>query len=565
MSAAAPRRRRWALPTGIAAGAVLLAVPALAQGGMPVELGSQAWQQATSSGFAVPNATGVTAAAGTYSAGSGAGFSWCTPDAESSISAAVVHVTRAQAAASATIAVGPSTSGAGGVSESDGLVPEGATGTNITLSGLDASCVGAAVRQAAAGTSTAARHWTLSLAAVTLTDEQGPSVSDLQIVGPETNGWYTGDIKVFWEAADNALLRGTTGVQISDGATDDLGDAADNVQLSATLDPGADGTHTVTVYRTGGGGWATATASQTIQVDRTPPSVPQMVAPPAGAYPVALATTGSSDPVSGVAAIQFTDDSGASVLGSNVLTRPGTYRIQARAIDGAGLASAWSPAIAVVVPVDGQAGGVLHLARFAVDGRAPGGAGASALVRTWGTHVRVTGTVADALGAGAAGARMTVTQAGVTIARARANARGAFTLLAPVRRSGTLLLHADGGGALADVDLHMRPLLVLTGAAAHATGGRALRVASGGTITISGVARPTPLVDTRPVQLEYLLDGTWLPLGLPGTIGRTGRWQVRYTVARPGSAVVDLRVVLPSQPGLPFATGISPVVRVAIG
>jgi len=570
----ADRRRTAVVATTVAACA--LAVPASAQASAIVDLGAQTWQQGTSAGFGLSGPTTIAAAAGTYSAGSNATVEWCTPYAASAIQSAVVNVARAQAASPVVLSAGPNADGSGGVSAPDSVIPAGAVGTNLVLSPLGSACVAARVAQSAAGTSTA-RQWTVALADVALVDEQGPSVSDLQVVGPETNGWYTGPLTVLWQAADNQLLRGTTGVQISDGATVSLGDAADNTQLSAVIDSGADGLHTVTVYRTAGGGWPTAEESVSINVDRTPPSVPQMIAPPSGAYPVTLMTTPSTDGASGSggARIEFTDDGGMTILGSNTLTQPGSYAVAARAIDVAGNASAWSAPIEVVVPASaagapggaGTRGGgaVLHLSRITVDGHAPGADATIALTRTWGSHIAIAATLADGLGHAAAGAHVTVADGTGVLARGTTNASGHVLIAVPVRRSGTLMLSANGGGALVEVDLRMRPLLSLSAGERHAIAGHALTLGAHRVLTVTGTAAPRALVAGQPVQLEYLLGGTWLPLGAPGTVARSGTWRVRYVVARPGSAIVRMRVVLPSQPGLSFAAGSTPAFRVAIG
>jgi hypothetical protein len=286
---------------------------------------------------------------------------------------------------------------------------------------------------------------------------------------------------------------------------------------------------------------------------------------------VTLTTTPSTDGAtgSGVATYQFTADGGATILAATTLTRPGTYTVQARAIDVAGNASAWSLPIEIVVPAGGSGGaggrgGVLHLARLTVDGQAPDATATINLTRTWGAGVRVVGTVDDALGAPAAGARVIIADAGGLLAQTTTGGGGQFAVAVPVRRSGTLALTADGGGTLVHIGLRLRPLLRLTAAERRSVTGQPLRLGARRVITISGTAVPTPLVAGRPIQLEYLRGRVWLPLGMPATIARNGGWRVRYAVTNPGHALVDLRVVLPTQPGLPFAAGVSPVVKVAI-
>jgi hypothetical protein len=551
-----------------AAMAGTVAIPATAMAGVPVDLGPQAWTGSTPSGFATAGPNLVTAAQGTYGVGNGAAYWWCDPYAGSQIEGAVVNAKRGQAASSVVIKAGPTTSGDGGVSLADSNSAL-ATGTTLLLSNLATQCVGAGVVQSSIGTS-GARQWTLGLGNVTLLDEQGPAVSSLELVGSNQDGWYTGQIKVFWISSDNELLRGTTGVQVSAGPSFNLGDPSNSSFLSQLVDPGADGPHKVTVYRTGGGGWPTAEASVSINVDRTPPTIPEVIAPPAGQYPAVLATTGSSDGPSGsgVARIEFTDNGGQTVLASGTLTVPGTYALRARAVDVAGNTSAWGLPVDVVVPAGagtpGHPGSAPHLARITIDGRSPDASGGLALTRTWHTRIRLVATFADGLGAPAARIRVAVADALGRLVVGTTGRSGRITLEVPVRRSGTELLSADGGTPVAMIALRMRPLVTLDRSERHAMSGRPLTLGPHRTLTVTGHAAPGVVVVGQPVELQYLLGRTWLPLGLPGAVGRGGRWRVSYAVARPGSARVVMRVVLPSQPGLPFAAGASPRFTVAI-
>jgi len=301
-----------------------------------------------------------------------------------------------------------------------------------------------------------------------------------------------------------------------------------------------------------------------------------MIAPPTGAYPATLTTTPSTDGVSGsgVARIELTDDGGATVLASSVLTLPDTYRVQARAVDVAGNASAWSTPIEIVVPASasgspggaGSRGGgaVLHLSDITVDGHAPDASATIALTRTWGTHLRVSATLADGLGHPAAGAHVAVADGRGLLATGTTNASGRVVISVPVRRSGTMSLTADGGAPLVTIDLRMRPLMTLSASERHAIAGHPMSLGLHRVLTVIGTAAPVSVAAGQPVQLEYLLGGSWLPLGAPGAVARNGHWRVRYVVARPGSALVRMRVVLPSQPGLPFAAGTTPVFRVSI-
>jgi hypothetical protein len=562
-----PTSRKPARTAMLAAVLGTLAIPAMATASASVDLGAQAWSGGASGGFALSGATLVSAVAGTYASGSDASFSWCDPYANSSISSAVVNAMRGQAASPVAISVGPSATGAGGLTRSDSQIAAASPGTNLALGGLSTQCIGAAVNQTQTAAS-GARRWTLALGDVTLNDNQGPAVTNETIRGTEVNGWITSPITVFWSASDNQLLRGTTGVQVSDGPSQSLGDAPDSTELSSVVDPGADGTHTVTVYRTAGGGWPTAEASTVIHVDRTPPTVPQVVSPPEGTYPVPLAATPSNDGLSGsgVARIEFTDDGGRTRLGGTSMTAPGTYEVQARAIDVAGNASSWSSPIQLVVPAGGAGGsGVrgVHLAHIRVAGRATDASGTITLARTWGQFIAVDATLANGLGAPARAARVVLSDGHGVLAVGSTNSAGRILLRLPVRRSGSVALTA-GGGALAHIELRMRPLLLLDPAIRHAIAGRPLTLNSRRVLSVAGTAAPGHIVIGQPVELEYLLGRTWVPLGLPTAVSRSGHWRVTYTVSRPGSATVRMRVLMPSQPGLPFAASVTPAFRVAI-
>ena len=564
-----PHRRSRSVLLLTALGA--LASPAVAQASAIVDLGPQAWSGAQSNGFSTSAANVVSSVSGTFGIGSTGAFSWCDPYANSAIQSAVVNVVRGQSASPVSVTVGPATDGSGGIATPDSQIATAGPGTNLVLGNASSPCVGAAVTQTQIASSPA-RRWTLGLADVSLVDEQGPSVIGEMIRGPEVNGWYTGPVTVFWEASDNQLLRGTTGVQISDGPSQNLGDAADNTELSALLDPGVDGQHTVTVYRTGGGGWPTAEASVVINVDRTPPSVPQMISPPTGVYPAPLTTTPSTDGASGsgVARIEFSDDDGQTILGSDSLTVPGTYRVAARAVDVAGNASAWSPPISIDVPMAGSSPGGAgttqgpHLARIRVNGRAPDASGTAALTGTWGSSIVVDATLADGLGVPAGNARVVLVDARGVLARGTTDHAGKIVLRLPVRRSGTVDLTANGGAPLAHIALRMRPLVVLDPSERHAVSGQPLNLGAGRVLTVTGTAAPGGIVTGQPVELEYRVGRTWLPLGLPTAVSRGRHWRLVYAVSRPGTATVRMRVLLPSQPGLPFAAGTTPAFRVAI-
>ena len=254
------------------------------------------------------------------------------------------------------ISAGPNADGSGGVSEPDSAIP---TGRSAPISCSARWVSRASPRGSPSRPRVRARRangrWRCPMSRSSTS--RGRPCRTSALPDPRQTAGTPGRLLSSGRPADNQLLRGPTGVQISDGATVSLGDAADNTELSASVDPGADGPHTVTVYRTAGGGWPTAEESVSINVDRTPPSVPQMVAPPAGAYPVTLTTTPSTDGASGsgVARIEFTDDGGPTRARLRTSSRArAPYRWPARAVDVAGNASAWSAPIGVVVPASGS-------------------------------------------------------------------------------------------------------------------------------------------------------------------------------------------------------------------
>jgi len=559
-------------------GVATLAALASAASGALADLGGQAWQSATTSGFAISSPTMITAPAGTYSAGSGAGMSWCSPYDQSSIESAVVTATRNQAASPVALTAGPNPDGSGGTSTPDSALTSGSSGTTVPITANGSACVGAAITQQSIATSPA-RSWTLKLSDVVLNDLEGPAVSGLTVLGPHTNGWYTGPVTIEWQASDNALLRGTTGVQISAGPSVDLGDAADNTTLVTTLDPGADGPHTITAYRTGAGGWATATTETSINVDRTAPSVPQVLVQPTSTGPLTITTSGSSDGAtgSGVARIDLSIDGGLSVLAHPVLAFPGTYEVEARAVDVAGNQSAWSaPTTLTVAPLGGSpgstpagAGGrpdpgaVLHLADTTVDGHIPTATATWSLTRTYGTTFTVTGTIADALGVGAPQTPVLISDLDGIVATTTTDLGGRFSLIVPVRRSSDLTLSAHGRGLLT-VGVTMRPVITLTAREQRAIHHTPLPLARHRTIVLSGTVQPAAILAGQSLALEYRLGRNWLPLGLPTTIAADGSWRTSYPLTRPGRAVITVRVALQSAPGLPFAGAVSSAVRVAV-
>lgn len=571
------RARSVPLAVGIACA---VAAPAAA---VTVPLGAQPWQSSTEAGFAVTSGTTVRAPAGTYANGSWSGFSWCTPYRASRIQRAVVRAYRYHAASTVRVEVGPNADGSLGWSQPESSIPQGAVGLPIALEPLGSTCVGARTRQTGNQQVAYQRIWDLALEDIVLSDDQGPSIDSFRIEGPQIAGWYTGPVTAVWASSDNDLLRGVTGASVSSAASVDRGNAADGAELRSVLDPGADGSHTVKVWRNGGGGWGTAERSLEIRVDRTPPSVPVVTATPAarGQAPIVLAASGSVDPPggSGLARYELTADGGQTVLRSATLTRAGGYEIRGRAVDVAGNASPWSLPIQVEVTSSVQP--------LVPSGTAGGGPGATGLrdlsgvrlaqfgalrprmktrARThvqlrpvWGTRSVVTGRFVSGAGTGVRGLEVVVQRPGrAVVGRGRTDARGYFRVAFATPSSGTYRVVAVGQPEVVGrAYVAVRPRLTFAP-------GLGSGLQPGRRIALRGRAEPARLVAGRAVQMEYRSRGQWLPLGQRGIVTEKGEWMVNYTLVRSGSAAVRLRVVLRAERGNGLAPGTSSVHEIRI-
>ncbi len=121
--------------------------------------------------------------------------------------------------------VGPNSDGSGGASTPTALSRSGPVGTNLVLQSPNSACVTARIFQTSTAAS-AARTWSAALNDVSLIDEQGPSVSGVEIRGTEANGWFTGPIDGVLDShptmscsGERPECRSPTGRQL------DLGDA----------------------------------------------------------------------------------------------------------------------------------------------------------------------------------------------------------------------------------------------------------------------------------------------------------------------------------------------------
>ena len=211
---------------------------------------------------------------------------------------------------------------------------------NQWTSPLSAGCV--ALEWYQTGRSAGGAGWnpifTAQLTHLRVEDLQGPRVSGARAPA----GWIRGaTATVSWTSDDNRLFRGATGATIA-GRDVSRGDAP-NGPVSAPLDASglSDGRHEVTVWRRGGG-WAPATQTVQLAVDRTPPGTPAP-GPLAGwSRDPHLDVDATDDATSGFREIQVRTLGG----GWERLTHPrnvfpdGARRLSLRAVDVAGNASA---------------------------------------------------------------------------------------------------------------------------------------------------------------------------------------------------------------------------------
>ncbi len=354
-----PTHRSLTIPTilGTAAALALTATPAVSA---TVTLGPQGWQTTNQVGLIPVGPTTIRSLPGYHPAGEYAGFTWCTPYRGTSIIGAHVVSYRYHKPTTTRIESSGHPDGSLGHTWPESQLPTGHPGHLDPLTDFKSRCVGARVRQTGSQDVAYHRIWDLVLQNVVLSDDQGPSVDTLRLDGPQKSGWFTGPVTVTWTSTDNDFHRGTTGASIG-SAAQERGDPADGRAVQAVLDPGPDGLRTVRAWRTGGGGWATAERTTEIRVDRTPPSIPTVIAVPdaRGAGPITIAGDAAVDAPggSGHDRYEYTTDQGRTLLTAASITRPGTYSVRARAIDKAGNASEWSLPLTVQVTGRGSDSG----------------------------------------------------------------------------------------------------------------------------------------------------------------------------------------------------------------
>ncbi len=149
-------------------------------------------------------------------------------------------------------------------------------------------------------------------------DRTAPTISGTPTTGPNSNGWYNGDVAVAWKCAD--ALSG-----IADGdcpASSTISGEGDNLSATASVSDRA-------------GNPASATASG-IQIDTTAPSTD--ISAPSGWHNTdATVSLSATDNLSGVAATHYTVNGGAEQTGKTItFSAEGSYNIEAWSVDNAG-------------------------------------------------------------------------------------------------------------------------------------------------------------------------------------------------------------------------------------
>ncbi len=168
-------------------------------------------------------------------------------------------------------------------------------------------------------------------------DTTAPSLA-LSIPSPDgSNGWFiSGPVTASASATD--ATSGLAGVNINGGGT--------------TFTASSDGTYPLTATATDNASNST-TASGTIKVDTTPPSLSVSVSPADGSggwyRTPAVFTATASDATSGLASVQFSVDGGAWQDGTTAtVSADGTHTVQFQARDLAGNSTTSSPVTAQV-------------------------------------------------------------------------------------------------------------------------------------------------------------------------------------------------------------------------
>jgi hypothetical protein len=426
----------------------------------------------------------------------------------------------------------------------------------------------------------------VKLGSVTFEDLQPPAVGGVQVDGPQVGGWFTGPVRVSWDASDNAALRGTTGARVDGGAGEDYGDAPDAARkVSNPLDPGHDGATTVTVWRSGPG-WPTATASVPIKVDRNPPSVPTLALTSAStSAPVAVQASGSTDGAgSGLAKYEYTIDGGRSARRGSppreaaAFSEPGFYNVQARAVDAVGHASAWSTPIAVLVtPGAGDTGNLplppagvrlpdlsrVRLTRIHSDqvrrNRLVKGRPTPLATIVYGRRMALTGRFAFPNHSGLRGGFVVVRgPSGRPVTSSFTDRQGRFRVVFTPRTPGAYTVSAIGTPEVSgQVLVRMRPRLRIVPHRAKVVRHQlVVPLGPRRVLVVRGTLGPTEWAAGRSVQLQYRDGRNWLP-GVNGLVGRVGRFQFRYRFYRPGRYNAVMRVVAPSERGLPYVRSVS--------
>ena len=176
-------------------------------------------------------------------------------------------------------------------------------------------------------------------------DATSPTISASVTSGTLVAGWYVTDVTFTAVASDT-----TSGLALIEHRLD-----AGAWSVGNTLTVTSDGSHTIDFRATDVAGLK-STTSLSIKLDKTPPVItftPSGTLGTNGWYttPVILLVN-ASDPLSGVASIEYRLDAGSWISGNSLTLTDGEHTVEARATDKAGNLSAATTATTTGIKVD---------------------------------------------------------------------------------------------------------------------------------------------------------------------------------------------------------------------
>ena len=192
-------------------------------------------------------------------------------------------------------------------------------GLSGVLSCPAATTLGEGANQSAGGTATDAADNVSDAFRITgiNVDKTAPTLSGAATSGPNSNGWYNGDVTVRWTAAD--ALSGIDGAAPADSTITSEGDA---LSTSASVSDKAGNTASTTV--------------KGVKIDRHAPSTAAS-APSGWQNSDVTVKLSATDNLSGVAGTYYTVDGGAKQAGTTVnVTGEGSHKVSYWSVDNAG-------------------------------------------------------------------------------------------------------------------------------------------------------------------------------------------------------------------------------------